>query len=154
MFDDKKFSSVQQYYQFQKVSAAGNRDFAAKILCSCDSVEQYHIGNGITPGSDKWDEAIAEDNMEKAVRAKFVQNPILLKVPLDTKNRTIIECRPNPHDLLWASGFSILTDSGLIIIIGVFFCLKVWYRKGTTMFLPLIDPFLQTNLIAPFNSAL
>ena len=41
-------------------------------------------------------QVIAEDNMENAVQAKFVQNPIWLKAPLDTKSRTLIECRPNP----------------------------------------------------------
>ena len=85
VLDGKKFSSVQQFYQFQKVRAAENMDLAAKILRSCDHVELYRIVKGITPGSDKWDEAIAEDNnMEKAVQAKFVQNPVLLKSLLDS----------------------------------------------------------------------
>ena len=39
------------------------------------------------------------------MRAKFVQNPVLLKALLDTKNKTLIEC--NPHDLLWANGLKV-----------------------------------------------
>ena len=107
VLDGEKFSSVQQFYHFQKVSAAGNGDLAAKIFRSFDPVEQYRIGKGITPGIDKWDEASAEDNMEKAVGAKFVQNPVLLKALLDTKSKTLIEC--NPHDLVWTNGLK-LTD--------------------------------------------
>jgi ribA/ribD-fused uncharacterized protein len=103
--EGQKFNSVEQFYQFKRVSSTGNQSIASEIMDSIDPAEQYQLSKRIIPDSKKWSDKIANQFMELAVNAKFQQNDLLRSELLSTSDKLIVEC--NPHDRIWSCGLKI-----------------------------------------------
>ena len=106
--DGRKYNSVEQYFQYKKAVLGGHRDVAEQILCSTEPKEQYLFGKKLNP-CDQWNDKLAKQTMEKAIRAKFEQNQELHQEIMKTDNKTFIEC--NPHDLYWANGLKMTSPA-------------------------------------------
>jgi ribA/ribD-fused uncharacterized protein len=102
VLDGKSFSCPEQYLQYEKAIRASDGEAAGRILNSVDAVEQMRIGRKITVTKEQWDNNIAEQVMEVALKAKFRQNVDLRKKLIETGDRLIVEC--NANDKLWGCG--------------------------------------------------
>ena len=102
----QRFTSVEQYFQYEKAKINDNTKLATDILTENDPKKQFQLGKKIKTG-EKWNEITSKNLVEVAVKAKFEQNDNLLTKLLNTGNKTLIQC--NPHDKLWANGLR-LTD--------------------------------------------
>ena len=100
--DGVEYISSEQYIQACKAKYFGDSDTLGKILGSTTSIECKEISRNIRNYDDnKW-EQVAGNLCHPGIRAKFVQNPIVLNTLLTkTGDKRIVECA---SDRLWGTG--------------------------------------------------
>ena len=97
-----QYNSVEQYFQYRKAIAAGNKDVACDIMAESDPKQQYYLGKNLKPDESQWNDQISKQTMKKGVNAKFAQCSTLKNDLLGTKDKLIIQC--NPYDTVWSNG--------------------------------------------------
>ena len=100
--DGVEYISREQYIQACKAKYFGDSDTLGKILGSTTLIECKEISRNIRNYDDnKW-EQVAGNLCHPGIRAKFVQNPIVLNTLLTkTGDKHIVECA---SDRLWGTG--------------------------------------------------
>lgn len=97
------YSSVEQYYMWEKALAAGDSACAKRILDMDSASEIKTASKSIAVGRRMW-EMRRVDVMCRALHAKFMQNPHLARYLLATGNKMLVEA--NPYDTYWGVGLS------------------------------------------------
>ena len=102
----RRFTSVEQYMMYQKVSMFGQHELANRILRCDDPSKCKKLGRTSIPGfnSNVW-EKTCKRIVKRGVKAKFKQNGQLLIELLRTGNALLSEC--SPHDRKWGIGIGI-----------------------------------------------
>ena len=108
-FHDSKFTlgdrewNVEQYYQFHKAQYCGDESSAAAIKLADDPFEYRRLGHKIKI-NDHWNDDVAKQIMQEAVKEKFSQNVHLKKQLLETGSKALIECIKHSRQVLgqWA----------------------------------------------------
>ena len=101
----KHFTSVEQFMMYHKLMTFHQFDLADKVMATNDPAEAKKLGR--TPFSnfdDKLWTRISPVIVKRGVRAKFEQNPGLLKQLLATGNAVLAEC--SPYDKIWGIGLA------------------------------------------------
>ena len=104
VIDDFKYFCAEQYMMAQKAklfhdSERYTRIFRANTPDGCKA-----LGKEVTPFDPKTWDSISYDVVKTANRAKFEQNPDLMKMLLDTGDSIIAEASPN--DKIWGIGMN------------------------------------------------
>lgn len=103
--DGKDYNCVEQYFQASKASFFDDDNSHQKIMQAAKPHDQYKAGKQIRNFDDKqWRPSEAIKCMEKALEAKFTQNPGLKNALLATDGTDLVEC--SPHDKFWGTGFN------------------------------------------------
>ena len=99
---DFEYKWVEQYMMSQKAVLFGDSVINTKILRAKSPKECKRHGRDVTPfNSEVWDEK-KETIVYNGVRAKFEQNPELLKKLKDTGDALLVEASPNNN--IWGIG--------------------------------------------------
>lgn len=101
----RMYKSVEQFMMYHKLMTFRQYELANKVMQTDDPAEakkigRTHFGNY----DDKLWSRISPVIVKRGVRAKFVQNPELLKVLLSTGNAVLAEC--SPYDKVWGVGIA------------------------------------------------
>ena len=95
----KHYFCTEQYMMAQKAQAFGDHESLKRIMDSQDPAEIKQLGRGVKNfDSDTWDK-IRYQIMRRGIRAKFQQNPALLRRLLDTGTKVLVEA--SPTDRIW-----------------------------------------------------
>ena len=102
------FTSSEQYMMYEKVRQAREFDLAERILQTDDPSEAQKLAGPSSfttfdSISDFWDKH-RKTIVKRGVRAKFAQNPELLRKLLDTGNAVLVECARK--DTNWGIGIN------------------------------------------------
>lgn len=111
--DDRWWTSVEQYFNYKKLNSKAGEDkkqialtkeLKTKILGTIDPFKAKYFGSKKAGGAvhPKWDKTQRLTVMEKAHRAKFTHNPVLLTLLLRTDGHSLIE--EAPWDDFWGNG--------------------------------------------------
>lgn len=96
----KNYSNSEQYMMFQKARLFSKYDLADKILQTTDPQECKNLAR---VHFDNWDEffwkRVRYTTVKRGIKAKFVQNPEIRGILLDTGDKLLAECSPN--DAIW-----------------------------------------------------
>lgn len=102
----KKYSSVEQYMMYQKVTMFGQYELAEKIMSTDNPVTIKKLGatrfNVFNP--KVWD-SLAYTIVKRGVKAKFAQNFNLFNELMSTGDAILMECSEN--DTIWGIGLDI-----------------------------------------------
>lgn len=99
---DVEFSSSEQAFMCEKALFFEDEDADAKILATKDPREQKAIGRTIKNfNTDQWIK-VSKSIMYEVCKAKFEQNPNLLKALLATEGKTL--CEASPFDKIYGIG--------------------------------------------------
>lgn len=101
-----KYSSVEQYMMFQKVSMFYQYELADAIMETDDPAVIKKLGQTRFSNFNKhvWD-SLAYTIVKRGVKAKFAQNEELLNILLSTGESVLMEC--SATDLIWGIGVDI-----------------------------------------------
>lgn len=104
-----KYSSVEQYMMFQKVSMFHQYELANEIMKTDDPSIIKKLGQTRFRNFNPklWD-SLAYTIVKRGVKAKFAQNEDLLKILLSTGESVLMECSAN--DTIWGIGVGINSD--------------------------------------------
>ena len=100
--DGQQYSSVEQFYQYQRSDKLGDAMTAASIMDTEDPIEQRRLGRRTRIDEEIWNVTLAKSLMETALMAKFEQNQDLKDDLLATGSKLLAEC--NKYDKLWGTG--------------------------------------------------
>ena len=102
----RRYTSVEQYMMFQKVSTFRKHDLAEAIMRTNDPSECKKIGRTKYPEYDSavWD-SVRKQVVKRGVKAKFRQNDAMLAELLGTEGALLAEC--SPYDNIWGIGIGI-----------------------------------------------
>ena len=92
--DDKTFSSVEQYFQYQKCVFAEHLENASKILKTHSPVQCKQIGDSVALDDNLWLPQ-AKEIMKVGMKAKFTQSVRAKAFLLNTGESTLAEAGPN-----------------------------------------------------------
>ena len=100
------FKNSEQFMMYHKVLMFWQDDLAEKILASDDPGECKNLARQKFPEfvPEVWDKTCYQI-VKRGVRAKFIQNPDILKTLLGTGNALLAEC--SPRDTKWGIGLDI-----------------------------------------------
>ena len=102
VIDDFEYEFVEQYIMSQKAKLFHDSARYTAILRSTDPEECKKLGKLVTPfDSKQWNEHKVEI-VKAGNRAKFEQNPDLMKLLLDTGDALLAEA--SPWDKIWGIG--------------------------------------------------
>ena len=100
--DYVEFSSSEQAFMCEKALFFEDEEADAKILATNSPSEQKAIGRTIKNfDAEKWSE-VSKSIMYEVCKAKFTQNPHLLKALLATEGKTLVEA--SPFDKIYGIG--------------------------------------------------
>lgn len=104
-----KYSSVEQYMMFQKVSMFHQYELADAIMETDDPSIINKLGQTRFRNFNPklWD-SLAYTIVKRGVKAKFAQNEELLEILLSTGESVLMECSAN--DIIWGIGVGIDSD--------------------------------------------
>jgi len=106
--EDKKYPSVEHYFQAMKANEFGDNEILEKIMKTPSGKAVKALGKKVKNFiKEQWDSKRI-GIMTKGVRAKFVQHPELQKQLLETNNKIIGEA--DPRNTFWGIGTSISTE--------------------------------------------
>ena len=95
------FHSTEQLIQYQKAKLLGDSRIEHSILTAKSPLECKKLSRDITNFSYKrWMES-AKDLCKDGIEAKFVQNPRLMQILLETGHKKLLECT---KDQFWGTG--------------------------------------------------
>ena len=100
--DGKYFTGVEQYFQSDKADQQGRATVSEQIFNTSDPVQHKRLGGSLKIKDDDWASFAC---MDRAVRAKFDQNPELLTYLKSTAPLKLVHA--NAHDVNWANGLAI-----------------------------------------------
>lgn len=101
----KHFASVEQFMMYHKLMTFGQYDLADQVMKTDDPAEAKKIGRTHFDNfDDKLWTRISSTIVKRGVRAKFVQNPDLMRELLATGNAVLAEC--SPYDKVWGIGLA------------------------------------------------
>ena len=108
--EGQEFKSAEQYIQYKKSCHFNDYNTAEKILNSKDPYEAKTLSRNI-PNFDRdaW-RAVARDASYPGIRAKFEQNPLLMKFLNSTKPMKLAE---SSFDKLWGTGLALYDENAL-----------------------------------------
>ena len=105
--ENVKYNCSEQFLMKEKAELFGEEEIAHKIMVSKDPVEQKRLGKSVER-SPKYSDHVwhnqAPKIVEKALQAKFFQNPSLGFWLLGTEDKTLVEATP---DKFWGIGFGL-----------------------------------------------
>ncbi len=106
----RRYTSIEQYMMFQKVSTFMKHDLAEAIMRTDDPAECKRIGRTKFPEFDSivWD-SVRKQIVKRGVKAKFRQNEAMLAELLSTEGSLLAEC--SPYDNVWGIGIGIDDDA-------------------------------------------
>jgi ribA/ribD-fused uncharacterized protein len=96
--DGKTWPSTEHYFQAQKFAG---RDEEEQVRMAPSAGEAARLGRKLAGLRPDWD-AVKDEVMLKALRAKFTQHPDLRRQLLETGDRELVEHTTN--DSYWADG--------------------------------------------------
>ena len=100
----------EQFIQHSKAKFFNNEDVAKKILNCGTASGCKRLAREITNyDNDMW-KRTAKENCLPGIRAKFVQNPVLQNMLLETGDKTIVECCADP---VWGNGIPLNDENCL-----------------------------------------
>ena len=102
VIDDFEYLHVEQYMMAQKAKLFHDSKRYTAILRATDPWECKNLGKQVTPFDAKAWNAVKFDVVKNGNRAKYEQNPDLMKMLLDTGNVILAEASPN--DRIWGIG--------------------------------------------------
>ena len=105
--DDVKFSSMEQYMMYRKALCFHDDDIAAQILVTSDVAQIKAFGRLVHNYDDHHWNGVRQIVIYEGLKAKFSQNPDLLKMLKDTRDALLAECAVK--DRIWGIGMS-MTD--------------------------------------------
>lgn len=100
--DGVTYNCAEQYMMAEKARLFSDKSTEAKIMSTSDPDSQKRFGRevrGFNVG--RWD-AVAQDIVYRASKAKFTQNADLKTILLATVGTTLVEA--SPHDTIWGIG--------------------------------------------------
>lgn len=104
IIDGMQFNCCEQWMMYQKAKLFGDKEFANAIMRTNNPREQKRLGREVRNFNDEvWMEH-AYDLVVKGNRAKFSQNPDLLKTLEGTKGKVLVEA--SPYDKRWGIGLA------------------------------------------------
>ena len=104
------FHSSEQFIQYQKAKLFNDDNIMRKTLCSKTALECKQWSKEITNyDPDTWKEQ-AEKLCEPGIKAKFEQNPTILKLLVSTGEKGLVECA---YDRLWGNGIPLQDENCL-----------------------------------------
>lgn len=99
------FVSVEQFMMYHKLLTFRQYDLADRVMKTEDPAEAKKIGRTHFDNfDDKLWTRISSTIVRRGVKAKFVQNPDLMKELLSTGNAVLAEC--SPYDKVWGIGLA------------------------------------------------
>ena len=99
LLDGKEWPTVEHYFQAQKFSA--NPEYQEKIRAAPQPAKAKSLGASRDyPIRNDWDQ-YREEVMKKALKAKFEQNPNLMKMLQNTRGKALVE---DTNDAYWGQG--------------------------------------------------
>lgn len=99
------FVSVEQFMMYHKLMTFRQYDLADRVMKTEDPAEAKKIGRTHFDNfDDKLWTRISSTIVRRGVKAKFVQNPDLMKELLSTGNAVLAEC--SPYDKVWGIGLA------------------------------------------------
>ena len=101
IIEKQKFNGTEHYVQYKKACYFNDHKTAAKILQCKHAHEAKTLSCNIENyNAEAW-KRIAKDTCTPGIKAKFVQNPLLLEFLHTTKPLKLAECT---YDRLWGIG--------------------------------------------------
>ena len=100
MLEGKMWPTVEHYFQAQKFPA--DPELQERIRAAKTSLGAKRLGRTKTPAFRSDWEIVKDELMEKGIKAKFQQNPVLATLLLNTGDHWLIE--KAPRDSYWGSG--------------------------------------------------
>ena len=97
------YNSAEQWYQYNKALYANDMLSCQQIISTPEPSKQYAIGKKVK-ADDKWLSEHARKVMKEGLTQKFTQNKMLKEIILNTKGKTLVECRK--HDKVWGIGLN------------------------------------------------
>ena len=98
---NQKFTSAEHYVQYKKACHFNDHKMATKILQCQQAHEAKTLSHNIENyNADAW-KRVAKDACKPGIKAKFVQNPLLLEFLHTTRPFKLAECT---YDKLWGIG--------------------------------------------------
>lgn len=103
--DGRRFTCVEQFYQYSRALEAGKHTIAAQILLAIDPVEMKKLGDQCksTEMDRNWYGTKSDNCMKRALCVKF-NKPVFKDLLKKTEQRDIMEC--NKFDYYWSCGLS------------------------------------------------
>ena len=99
--DGVKWPTVEHYFQAQKFTSPSSKEHRERIRTSNSPRQAKALGRSRSHAiRHDWD-AVREDAMRTALRAKFTQ-PVLRALLLSTGDRPLVE--DSPYDRYWGTG--------------------------------------------------
>lgn len=110
-WDQKTFSSMEQYLAYRRAKLAGRRDLLNRAMHSQDPAESKKVMNELrsSPSEPEWIEA-RHDILFSGLIAKFSQNRSLMNYLMESENRKLGEAS---RDTTWGIGLT-LTDKNVL----------------------------------------
>ncbi len=102
VFDGINFNNSEQYMMYYKAKLFNDTVKMQEILDEPDPKEQKKLGRMIADFNDAVWLQNAEEVMVPGLKAKFQQNPTMLKELMDTNNTILAEA--SPSDIRWGIG--------------------------------------------------
>ena len=103
-YDDKNYHCSEQYIQYSKAKYFNSDEVADRILNCSNASECKRLAREIPNYDNEAWKTTAKTECEKGIVAKFLQNPFLQKMLIETGNKTIVECCA---DTTWGNGISL-----------------------------------------------
>jgi ribA/ribD-fused uncharacterized protein len=101
--DDIKYSCSEQFIQHQKALLFDAKDTANKILLATAPGHMKRLTSNLPNYKSELWEKEAPKVCHIAIKEKFIQNPDLLAMLQDTKEKILVEA--SPYDRVWGIGF-------------------------------------------------
>lgn len=118
----RKFTCVEHFLAWQRANVAEDHTLAESVLTMEDPAEHKRVLNSLKEiNPERWSETV-ESVLNKALKAKFQQNPHLRKFLCDTHPKRLGEASTNPK---WGVGMS-LTHAEVLDV-------KKWNSEGNLL---------------------
>ena len=100
-FNGATYHSSEQFIQHQKALYCNDYEAANKIMLTKSTLAHKQLSYSINNYDHQgWTNA-ANERCCEGLRAKFTQNPSLLRILLSTRNKLLVECS---KDSIWGTG--------------------------------------------------
>lgn len=102
--DDITYNCAEQYMMYKKAELFDDKEAMQQIMKEKYPGDQKAIGRRVKNFKrEVWDKA-SEDIMAIGLKAKFEQNPHLMKELIKVKDTVLVEA--SPYDRIWGIGYS------------------------------------------------